>query len=331
VPTAPQITTTWLREQIAPALGEAGYQGSGHDFYRGLGRNWGVVNIQRSKVSRTEKVSFCVNLGVASALVLESCGYAPDARPPQWSERLGSLITGGHGLWWDICDDTNDQQLAALAAQILTALHEVGLPIIDAHASDEAILAAALKSDRPGTIVELDWTGVLVNALDVTTEQRRVFDAQIEKARKRFIRLDKDIRPAQGPKRVAANLALLADPRQNRRTEAAHLLGRAKPTTQVIDAVRGCLTDSDPEVRVAAARALADLGDVASLPQLLQMLEQEPNRIRVSQLGSSLGRLAERNDAVRPEVLQALRRRLQLAIGWDLVELWAAVTRLGAA
>ncbi len=329
--TAQQILAVWLREHIAPALREAGYKGSGQTFHRLLDRNWGVVNMQRSQWDSAERATFTINLGSASAIVLESRGKDPN-RPPhevecQWRTRLGELVAG-RDLWWEIRSDATDASLIPLAEEVRTALLTVGLPAIEHHATERVMLDAKFLQQRGWTWVELDEVGVLMNAVDGTIEQQQEFTARVEKAREWMHGRDEEVRPAQGPKRTEANLARLNDARPDRRAEAASLLGGSKPTAPILEALRERLSDPDPSVRTKAACSLADLGDGASLDRLIEMLEQERDRFRAVDLGSSLGRLAERDSVVRQKILPVLHLRLGRAIGYDLVGFEVILRRL---
>lgn len=244
--TAQQILALWLRERIAPALREAGYTGSGQTFHRRLDRNWGVVNIQRSQWDSTERATFAINLGTASAIVLESCGKDPNGPPlevhRQWRIRLGELVAG-RDLWWEIRSDATDASLLLLAVEVRSSLLAVGLPAIDHHAAEREMLDAKLKLHR-STYRELGEIGVLLHAVGGTIEQQQEFRSRVEKAREWVLRYDEDARPAQGPKRTEANLARLDDARPDRRAEAVYLLGGSKPTTLIFEALRERLSDS---------------------------------------------------------------------------------------
>jgi hypothetical protein len=330
VDAAQQILAAWLREHIAPALREAGYKGSGQTFHRRLDRNWGVVNVQWSQWDWSERATFAINLGSASAVVLESRGMDPN-RPPQevecqWRTRLGELVAS-RDLWWEIRGDADDDGLTALADEVRHALLAVGLPAIEDHATDAVMLDAKLR--QPGsTYVELDEIGILLNAVGGTVDQQQAFTTRVEKAREWMVGHEDATRPAQGPKRTDSNLARLTEPRSDRRAEAAYLLGGAKPTTPVLEALRERLVDPDPMVRTNAARSLADLGDRASLDRLIEMLGDEPDRFRAVELGSSLGRLAERDSEARGKILPVLHLRLRRAIGFDLVGFEVILDRL---
>jgi len=320
--TAQQVLAAWLREHIAPALRDAGYRGSGQTFHRRLDRNWGVVNVQRSQWDSAERATFTINLGSASALVLESRGMDPD-RPPhevecQWRTRLGVLATDGRDHWWEIRSDATHATLTSLADEIRTALLTVGLPAIEHHATERVMLDARLRQPH-STWVELDEIGVLLSVVGGSDEQQEEFMSLLEKARAWMLSNAEDDRVAQGPKRTASNLARLSDARPERRAEAAYLLGGAKPTTDLLVALRDRLVDPDHRVRTNAARSLADLGDLESLDRLIQMLDHEQDRFRAVDLGTSLGRLAERDSEAGERILPALQARLRRAIGVDLV------------
>lgn len=330
VVTAQQVLAAWLREKIAPALRDAGYKGSGQNFYCRLGRNWGLINFQRSQRDWAERATFTVNLGTSSAIVLEGRGEDPD-RPPivwdgQWWERLGSLL-GGRDRWWEIRDDADAGRLSDLATEVRTALADHGLPAIREHASDEAILDAVLRDNRRG-FGQVDVAGVLLAALGGTPEQRRTFTSLVTTTRTWMLEHDIDLRPRQGPKRTAANLALLSDARVERRANAAHELGRAEAAPEVLAALRDCLSDESPRVRIKAGCSLAELGDLASVDRLLADLRHEPHRFLAVELGDALVKLALREPGVRTRLVPVVQERLSRAVGIEVPGFEAILVRL---
>lgn len=323
----------WLRERIVPVLREAGYKGSGQNFHRLCGSNWGVLNFQRSQWDWAERVTFTVNLGTASKAAHEILGDDPPLPPAEamshWQERLGPLLVG-RDLWWEIRAEPNADanDLDAIALEVIDALTRVAFPAIEAHSSDEVILENALEGRSMG-YRQLDVAGALLGTVGGTPDQHAQFRALVDESRHFMLARDSfDPRPAQGPKRVAANLVQLHDLRSSRRADAAHLLGRAIPTSEVISALRQAARDTDALVRSRAAASLAELGDLPSLEQMLDVLEAERNRFRAVDLGWALCDLASRTPEIRPRIILALRGRYDCAVGLDLAGFGATLERL---
>jgi HEAT repeat protein len=85
------------------------------------------------------------------------------------------------------------------------------------------------------------------------------------------------------------------------RREGINLLRRfARSDQQSLNAIRGMLSDSDPEVRESAIDALEDVDDRDSAPQILSLLGDESGNVREEAL-RALPELFERNrDGERP-------------------------------
>jgi hypothetical protein len=322
----------WLRQEIAPRLREHGYKGSGQNFHCRFDAHWGVVNIQRSQWDWAERATFTINLGTASDLVLEETGDDP-SKPPseptcQWRTRLGGLVAN-RDVWWEVRGDSDDASLAALSDEVGTALLNVGLPAIAEHADDKAILTSVLEGQGQGW-GGVEVAGILLHHRGGTDEQRARFNEMVSSGRRFRSSLQVEQRPAQGPKRTETNLRLIADSRADKRVEAAYLLGGAKPSASVVDALRRALDDSVERVRIKAAASLVDLSDLPSLDRALSMVRGTPNRFGASDLAMSLARLATRDPSVRLRIETALRDRLAHAIGFDLVGVGVALEQLEA-
>jgi hypothetical protein len=339
VANAQQLFAAWVHDQIAPLLREAGYRGSGQNFHRRFGRNWGVVNFQKSSFGSRDEVSFYVNLGTASAVVLEASGENVEKPPAEatchWRTRLEELVPG-RGVKWKIRTGIDETTLGEITEEVRRDMREVGLPAVEAHISDEKILQALLAGDGHREYwYDVDSAGVLLHAMGGGTEdQQKAFDEQVAIARRfrvHWLAHKSELRPAQGPKRIEANLALLRDPRADRRAEAADQLGRATSSAEVVDALRVALADSDPGVRARAAASLADLGDLPSLDRVLAALRGEERRPRAVDIGVALAGLATRDANLRPQIVAALRERLDRAVGWDLVGFGAILEWIGEA
>lgn len=91
-----------------------------------------------------------------------------------------------------------------------------------------------------------------------------------------------------------------ADPRS--RIYIAYLLGETEGSDAVRTLLRSALTASDPELRLMAARALGNLGDLAALPQLVSSLAGNSEDVRETAVNALIA-LGGRH---REEALSAL-------------------------
>jgi hypothetical protein len=169
-----------LRAHIWPFLKGRGFKRSKATFHRPVGQNWQVVNFQKSVSSDRDAVRFTVNLAVAIDRLRSGVYDWPEGkRPPQMRchlrERLGAVMSD-RDVWWEVFPRL---ELDPLAEAIMLALDRYGLPWLDAHASEDAIVAllqddARIQEELPH---HLYWYAELMEKLG-NDELRRKADAE---------------------------------------------------------------------------------------------------------------------------------------------------------
>jgi len=124
-----------LRDEIAPALRQRGFKGSGTAYVLPDDTHWLQLGFQSSKWNTTAEAAFTVNLAVAEKVAWDrfalqsglkgrpnpNATYSRDMRV--W--RLGSLAFG-EDRWWRVLDVP--AQAGGVAEQVLDAIDRVGLP-----------------------------------------------------------------------------------------------------------------------------------------------------------------------------------------------------------
>jgi Domain of unknown function (DUF4304) len=128
----------FLRDVAAPAMRRAGLKGAVGRYHRPSPSCFALVGFQKSKWSTSSAVQFTVNLKVVSRevwrLARTDMTWLPETpaantRYPvaEWSERIGSLMPDGQDHWWWL---RPGQPLDALAAEVISALTDYGLPAL---------------------------------------------------------------------------------------------------------------------------------------------------------------------------------------------------------
>lgn len=124
-----------LQDEIAPALRQRGFKGSGTAYVLPDDTHWLQLGFQSSKWNSAEEVAFTVNASIvdkiAWARLVAEHGYkgrpSPNATYSRdtavW--RLGSLAFG-EDRWWRVIDVP--LQSEGVATQVLEAIDRVGLP-----------------------------------------------------------------------------------------------------------------------------------------------------------------------------------------------------------
>lgn len=133
-----------IEDDLSPLLVDFGFRRVGNTFHRGVGANWEVVNVQKSRSSSLRVVTFTVNLGVGWAGLREGTLTWPDGQRPaltqcHFADRLGT-VAEGRDVWYDLTRWTNTHKLATRVAGVL---EESGLPWLDGRSSSEEALALA--------------------------------------------------------------------------------------------------------------------------------------------------------------------------------------------
>ncbi len=126
-----------MREDVAPALRELGFKGSGQSFSLPSDRYWALVGFQKSAYSDATAVKFTVNLRVVSKEDWERAREAQPWRgqrpspndagsvPGGWYARIGQLLPSRADQWWRVDPDTPTEQTAQA---VVAAIRDFGLP-----------------------------------------------------------------------------------------------------------------------------------------------------------------------------------------------------------
>jgi hypothetical protein len=175
---------------VWPLLLTHDFKRSKYTFHRRDGANWQAINLQKSTYSSAERVRFTVNLGVAvDRLRTGSYDWPAGRRPAEarchFRVRAGQLLNE-RDTWWDISADSNVASLAETIGLVLTLY---ALPWLEAHSTDESLLAIsrdpeALRDLRGND--SLRWLSKLMGQLG-ELEARRTVDA--ESARRHAARI----------------------------------------------------------------------------------------------------------------------------------------------
>jgi hypothetical protein len=128
-----------LGRLIWPRLKAVDFKRSKGNFHRPVGRNWEVVNFQKSAYSDRDEISFTVNLGVGIDRLRDGRQTWDEGKRPaitrcQVQERLGMLLSDEQqDVWWTVGSDTDTE---VLADAVLEALWRYGLPWLERRSSE---------------------------------------------------------------------------------------------------------------------------------------------------------------------------------------------------
>jgi hypothetical protein len=140
-----------LDSTVAPMLKAHGFSRSGQTFYLRHGRNWGLINFQKSIGSNARTVIFTVNMGVVSGILPMFFSDSQTSRRPSiwacaWRQRLEYLLPGHQDKWWVIDAQTSLEQLAQ---EFRSHISEIAVPEIEKYIDDESLRDLWLSGHVP--------------------------------------------------------------------------------------------------------------------------------------------------------------------------------------
>jgi hypothetical protein len=141
-----------LQEIVAPALKGRGYSRRRNSFYLCRGSNCGLINFQKSVASNKDRLSFTINLGIASGRLLDFLsakrrGLGLTIDDCHWASRIGALLPPRHDKWWTINCETS---LEDMGRGIVRCLMDIATPEIEKYLSDDALRNLWLSGKSPG-------------------------------------------------------------------------------------------------------------------------------------------------------------------------------------
>jgi hypothetical protein len=134
--TAQEAFAMMVKEQIAPALRELGFRGSGQRFTLPEKEHWALIGLQKFTWSDRDEVEFTANVTVARRAVWEEERAKSPHLPKQpsanifygtyvWQRRIGALAPGGEERTWRV---SPDRPTDAVADDFVATVHDYALP-----------------------------------------------------------------------------------------------------------------------------------------------------------------------------------------------------------
>jgi uncharacterized protein DUF4304 len=135
--TAQDTFRAMMREQIAPALRELGFKGSGQVYLLPSGTHWAMLSFQKSAYSDAERIRFAVNFDVTTKEEWEHRrrAFGAPARPsPSWLHNRSiadQLLPGGGWMqhWWHL---RINEPVRPLVDDVVSRIEHEALPAMRA-------------------------------------------------------------------------------------------------------------------------------------------------------------------------------------------------------
>jgi len=134
--TAQEAFRMMVKEQIAPALRELGFKGSGQRFVLPSEEHWAQIGLQKFSWSNREYVEFTANVTVVRRDVWEEERARSSILPKQpapnifhgtyaWQERIGELVPERKEKRWRVSPDRSTEPVAE---EFVAAIRDYALP-----------------------------------------------------------------------------------------------------------------------------------------------------------------------------------------------------------
>ncbi|MBX2924516.1 MAG: DUF4304 domain-containing protein [Chitinophagaceae bacterium] len=142
-----------LIKALTPILKPIGFSKKGNSFYLEAGKNYGIVNFQKSRDSTKDVTKFTINFGIYSdALGQLQYGYNNSVKPEveqcHWEARVGSFMAGSPDYWWNVSTSDN---LSGITSNVMEAVQSIVVPEINKRLSDEGLINSWMNDSYAGT------------------------------------------------------------------------------------------------------------------------------------------------------------------------------------
>lgn len=151
-PTAQAIYADLLRTSIAPRLRTLGFKGSGARYVLPDDDRWLIVAFQKDRYSRSDWLSFTVNMTVAEKTAWAEAHAAQAWLPPRPGGnsnypvdkttvlRLGNLMPSGEDRWWEVVPG---RPTILAVVEVLDAIEHLAMPWLRAQFARRALESAS--------------------------------------------------------------------------------------------------------------------------------------------------------------------------------------------
>lgn len=142
-----------LIKALTTILKPIGFSKKGNSFYLEAGKNYGIVNFQKSRDSTKDVTKFTINFGIYSdALGQLQYGYNNSVKPEveqcHWEARVGSFMPDSPDYWWNV--NTSDN-LSDITSNVMEAVQSIVVPEINKRLSDESLINSWMNDSYAGT------------------------------------------------------------------------------------------------------------------------------------------------------------------------------------
>jgi hypothetical protein len=136
---------------VATLLKPLGYRRRGATFLKENPEVVGMINIQRSTKSTSERILFTINVGVC-LIDLHNLLGSPGTTPSSETEcqvraRIGSLMPEQRDHWWSL---EGDGDAATILREVVAAVEGYAAPYIDQYLSRNAVIFLWKSGKSPG-------------------------------------------------------------------------------------------------------------------------------------------------------------------------------------
>lgn len=142
-----------LINALNPILKTMGFSKKGNSFYLEAGKNYGIVNFQKSRESAKDVVKFTTNFGIYSDTLGQlqhdyNTSVKPEVEQCHWEARVGSFMPGSPDYLWNISASDN---LSCIISNVMETIQGIIVPEINKRLSDEGLINSWMNDSYAGT------------------------------------------------------------------------------------------------------------------------------------------------------------------------------------
>jgi hypothetical protein len=142
-----------LIKALTPVLKSMGFSKKGNSFYLEAGKNYGVVNFQKSRESTKDVIKFTINFGIYSDVLGQlqhdyNSSAKPEVEQCHWEARVGNFMPGSPDYWWNASTSDN---LNGITSNLMETVQSIIMPEINNRLSDEGLINSWMNDSYAGT------------------------------------------------------------------------------------------------------------------------------------------------------------------------------------
>jgi hypothetical protein len=139
-------------KEVSLLLKQFDFVRKGNTFYKVSDKNYGIINLQKSRDSTKEVIKFTINFGAYSDVLGRlQYGYSDSVKPGvdqcQWEARVGQFMSGSPDYWWYL----KVSNFNAVISEVTEAIQNIIMPELNKRMSNDDLISSWINERHAGT------------------------------------------------------------------------------------------------------------------------------------------------------------------------------------